>query len=291
MSQNVLITGSNSGFGKLTTETLLKNGFSVAATMRDIRGRNKDVAATMESLGAHVVEMDVTVDESVIAGVDQATAKLGRIDVLINNAGIGVVGWQEAFDMDNFKKLFDLNVFGVQRMARAVLPDMRKRGQGTLIQISSLLGRFVLPFFGPYNATKHAVEALADNYRVELSQFGIESLIVEPGGFGTTFNTNLMSANDRQRAATYGEAAGAPEQQMANFEKNYESENAPDPQMVADAILNLLQTPFGSRPFRTVVDGMGMGAPIENINAASQQAMQGIYGAFGMDNLLQVKAG
>ena len=288
MSENVLITGSNSGFGRLIAETLLENNYTVIASMRDPEGRNKISAGELKALGAHVVNIDVTDDQSISKGVKDAVTQTGSIDVLVNNAGIGVIGWQEAFTIEDFEKLFDINVFGVQRMTRAVLPFMKENKKGTLIQISSLLGQFVLPFFGPYNASKHAVEALAENYRVELSGYGIESLVIEPGGFGTDFGTRLLSASDRARAESYGDAAGAPEQQMAGFEENFDNENAPDPQMVADAVLNLLKTPRGERPFRTVVDGMGMGPHIAKINETTEAATQGIYSAFGMESLLKL---
>ena len=290
MGLNVLITGSSSGFGKMTVLTLLAKGHKVTATMREPEGRNKKHASELREKGATVLEIDVTDDESVTTGVQKAIASTGKVDVLINNAGIGVVGWQEAFTIENFKALFDLNVFGVQRMNRAILPHMKETGGGSIVYISSLLGRFALPFFGPYNATKHAVEALADNYRVELSQFGIETLVVQPGGFGTDFTTRLMPASDRERAQSYGPGANAPEEMMAGFDKNYASDTAPNPQMVPDAIARLLELPRGQRPIRTVVDGMGMGDAIQAINDVAEQSTRGIYTSFGMENLFQLKA-
>jgi NAD(P)-dependent dehydrogenase (short-subunit alcohol dehydrogenase family) len=114
-------------------------------------------------------DLDVTDDQSVQSAVEKATEEMGSIDVVINNAGIGVIGMQEHFTPDDFQKLFDINVVGVQRVNRAVLPQMREKGSGLLIHVSSLLGRMTLPFYGPYNASKWALEALAENYRVELS--------------------------------------------------------------------------------------------------------------------------
>lgn len=289
MSSRVLITGAAKGFGRLTAETLLKTGHTVIASMRDPEGRNKEHAEALKAMGAKIVEIDVTDDKSVQSGIDKAIADAGGVDVMVNNAGVGAIGLQETFEISDWQKIFDLNVFGVQRMNRAILPHMRQRGNGLLIHVSSLLGRFVLPFFGPYNSSKHALEALADNYRVELSGSGIESVIVEPGGFGTDFHANLVAASDRQRLETYGEFANAPQNMMSSFEKNYESDDAPDPQMVADAILNVIDAPRGNRPFRTVVDGMGAGMMIENINRASAEAMQGIYSRIGMEGMLKIK--
>ncbi|MEM7184310.1 MAG: SDR family oxidoreductase [Spirochaetota bacterium] len=288
MSEKVLITGSNSGFGKLMADTLLANGYTVIASMREPASRNKVAADDLSNQGAHVVEIDVTNDASVEAGVQKAIELAGGVDVLINNAGAGVLGWQENFTIDDWKKLFEINVFGVARMNRAVLPNMRKSGKGTIMYISSLLGKFCMPFFGPYNSSKHALEGLAENYRVELSQFGIESLVIEPGGFGTNFGASLLPSSDNESKQSYGDAASGPEKMMEGFASAFEGENAPNPQMVADAVLKLLQTPRGERSFRTVVDGMGWGDSIQGIADATENAHQGIYKAMQMEGLLQV---
>ncbi|AZZ98432.1 SDR family oxidoreductase [Pseudoalteromonas sp. R3] len=291
MTQSVLVTGSNSGFGYLIANTLSDHGFTVTGTMRDPQGRNASVANELRSKGVYVIDIDVTDDDSVAMGVNAALEQAGHIDVLINNAGVGTLGWQESFNIEDFKRVFDINVFGVQRMTRALLPHMKQRGQGTLIQISSILGQFVLPFLGSYNATKHAVEGLAENYRVELSQFGIQSLIVQPGGFGTDFGANLLRSSDKAVTESYGEHADAPEQMWAGTEQGHDAENAPSPQMVADAVLQLLQTQVSARPFRTTVDGTGLNPVIEAVNEAREKAMQHIYGAYGMDAMLEVKQG
>jgi NAD(P)-dependent dehydrogenase (short-subunit alcohol dehydrogenase family) len=289
MSYNILITGSSSGFGLLTANTLLDAGHTVIASMRDPEGRNKNVADDLRTKGAHIVEIDVTDDKSVEAGVAGAMKLAGHVDVLVNNAGIGVSGLQEAFTVEDWIKLFNLNVFGVQRMNRAVLPHMREKGSGLLVHVSSLLGRFVLPFFGPYNASKHALEAMADNYRMELSGFGIESVIIEPGGFATDFASRLIKASDIQRTTSYGDFAKGPDQQMESFAEMFEGNNAPDPQMVADAILKVIDMPRGQRPFRTVVDGLGMGEPIEKYNEAADQTTTGIYSAMGMEGMMKLR--
>ncbi|MCG7535984.1 SDR family oxidoreductase [Pseudoalteromonas sp. OOF1S-7] len=289
MTQSVLVTGSNSGFGYLIANTLADNGFVVVGTMRDPQGRNASVANELKGKGVHVIEIDVTDDKSVAQGVKTALERVGHIDVLINNAGVGTLGWQESFDMEDFKRVFDINVFGVQRMARALLPHMKQRGQGTLLQVSSILGQFVLPFMGSYNATKHAVEGLAENYRVELSQFGIQSLLVQPGGFGTDFGANLLRASDQAVTESYGEQADAPEQMWAGTEQGHDAEDAPSPQMVADAVLKLLHTEVSARPFRTTVDGSGLNPVIEAVNEAREKAMQHIYAAYGMDAMFRVK--
>jgi len=285
MNKTVLITGSNSGFGYLTAMTLAENGFDVVGTMRDIDGRNASVATELRSKGIKVVEMDVTDMDSINQAVNN---EIDSIDILINNAGVGTLGWQESFNIDDLQKVFDINVFGVQRVTKAVLPQMKKRNHGTIIQISSILGKFVLPFLGPYNATKHAIEGLVENYRVELSQFGIQSLIVQPGGFGTDFGANLMRPSDKEAVTSYGDHALAPEQMWAGTEQSHDADDAPSPQMVADSVLELLDTNAEDRPFRTVVDPSGLNPVIGKINEETEQAMQSIYSNYGMNELFKL---
>jgi NAD(P)-dependent dehydrogenase (short-subunit alcohol dehydrogenase family) len=290
VKQNVLITGASGGFGKLITNTLLKAGHEVVASMRDAGAKNAPNAKELREAGAHIVEIDVTDDASVKNGVTAAFACAGDLDVVVNNAGVGVLGLQETFTPEDWKRLFEINLFGVQRVNRAVLPRMRERRKGLLVHISSLLGRMVLPFLGPYNSSKFALEALAENYRVELSGFGVESTIVEPGGYGTGFEKNLMMPSDGDRPDTYGDFAHAPMGMMEEFGKNFRGENAPDPQDVADAVAALISKPAGERPFRTVVDGLGMGAHIESQNRLSEEIAKGVYGAFGMSDMLTLKS-
>lgn len=285
----ILITGANGGFGVLTVKTLLNQGHTVVATLRNSESRNKVIADELSALGAKIVEIDITDDTSVNAGVTKAIELLGGLDVVINNAGVGVLGIQEQFNMDDFKRLFDVNVFGVQRVNRAVLPYLRGQGSGLLIHLSSLLGRIAYPFYGPYNATKWAVEALAENYRVELSAFGVDSCIVEPGGYPTSFMTNLMKPSDNSQSESYGEMANAPEQMFEHFEQALASNPSQNPQNVADAIANLISTPAGKRPVRTIVDSMGMGTVIAPYNDQLAQIHEGLYNAFGMGEMLKLK--
>lgn len=285
----ILITGANGGFGALTVKTLLNQGHSVVATMRNVESKNKANADELTALGAHVVNLDVTDDESVNIGIAKAIDLLDGLDVVINNAGIGVLGIQEQFTIDDFKRLFDVNVFGVQRVNRAALPHLRKQGSGLLIHVSSLLGRIAFPFYGPYNASKWALEALAENYRVELSGFGVDSCIVEPGGYPTGFFGSLMKPSDSSQNEGYGEMVNAPQQAFDNFEGALASNPAQNPQNVADAIANLISTPAGERPMRTVVDNMGMGTHIAPYNDQLAQIHNGLYNAFGMGEMLKLK--
>jgi len=287
MKKNVLITGTSGGFGKLTALTLLKNGFNVAATMRNAITKNKEVAEELTSAGAKVIELDVTSDDSVTDGIKNAFEQLGEIDVVVNNAGVGVAGMQEHFTIDDFKKLFDVNLFGVQRINKAVLPNMRKKGEGLIIYVSSLLGRFTLPFYGPYNASKWALEALAENYRMELSQFGIENAIVEPGGYPTSFFNSLITPSDLSQVESYGEFMKVPQQMGEAFGKALEANPDQNPQDVADKILSIISSPKGERNFRNPVDKMGMGTPFGEYNNHLEEIMKTTLSNFGLSAMLK----
>ena len=154
MSKKVLITGTSSGFGRDTAETLAHAGHQVFASMRDISGRNHANAEALSSKGILVVELDVTDDASVQRGVSSVLAQTGRLDVLINNAGIGSLNVSEAFTTDQLRELYDVNVFGVQRVLRSVLPSLRSQPGGLVINIGSVLGRVTIPFFGLYGSSK-----------------------------------------------------------------------------------------------------------------------------------------
>lgn len=288
MKKKVLITGGSSGFGALSVKTLSENGHTVTASMRNVEGKNKDNADKMRNLGAHVVDIDVTNDNSVNTGVKKAIELMEGLDVVVNNAGIGVLGIQEQFSIEEFQRLFDVNVFGVQRVNKAALPHLRAQGSGLLVQISSLLGRINLPFYSPYNASKWAVESIAEGYRLELSGFGVDSVIVEPGGFPTSFFDGLIQPKDKSTDASYGPMANAPKQMFDSFEGALASNPAQNPQMVADAVLKLIETPDGERPVRTPVDLMGMGEHIGPYNEHLDKIHEGILGAFGMGDMLKL---
>jgi NAD(P)-dependent dehydrogenase (short-subunit alcohol dehydrogenase family) len=289
MKAKVLVTGSSGGFGKLTVLALLKRGHAVAASLRDVRGKNQKLATEFADLGAVVVEMDVTQDSSVTTGVAQVLNDLRGLDVVVNNAGVGVLGVQETFTPDDWQRLFNVNVFGVQRVNRAALPHMREQGAGLLVQISSLLGRIAVPFYGPYNASKWALEAMSENYRVELSGFGVDVAIIEPGGYPTTFIEALMRPSDTSRNASLGDMPQVAQEFLHGFEQALSANPAQNPQDVADAIVKVIETPAGQRQFRTVVDKMGMGGAIQTYNEQLEQLSQGIYSAFGIAHLRELK--
>ncbi len=289
MTKKILITGASGGFGKLTVLTLLQKGHQVAASMRDIHGKNKNVADELRKAGAKIIEIDVTDDTSVNNGVQKAITDLDGLDVLINNAGLGVLGMQEFFTPADFQKVFDINVFGVQRMNRAVVPYFREKKNGLIVYTSSLLGRIALPFYGAYQSSKWALEALAENYRVELSGFGIENCIVEPGGYPTAFSDNLLRPSDNSREVGYGDFAKVPEAALHNFENVLKNNPQQNPQKVADAFAELIEKPKGDKPFRTAVDFIGMADHIQKYNEHLEQIMTGLYTNFGTQGMLSVR--
>ncbi|MEM7021135.1 MAG: SDR family oxidoreductase [Pseudomonadota bacterium] len=285
---NILITGASSGFGALMVEDLVKAGHRVAGTVRSPEGRNAEAATALRELGVTVLDIDVTDDATVAAGVQEAEAVLGRIDALINNAGAGAHGLQENFSAQDLQRVFDINVFGVQRMIRAVLAPMRACGSGLIINVSSLLGRVTIPFLGPYNASKWAVEALSENYRVELSQFGVDVAVVEPGGFPTNFFGNLIQPSSRDRDTGYGELAGAPQAMLESMGSSLAANPLQKPQLVSDAVVALVNMAPGTRPFRTEVDRSGMADPIKPYNAHLEKVTEQLFANYGLERMLKL---
>jgi NAD(P)-dependent dehydrogenase (short-subunit alcohol dehydrogenase family) len=254
----ILITGASTGFGRAAAETLARRGYTVFAAMRDRHGRNAAHSealrslAKAEALRLEVVEMDVTEDASVSSAVDQVLRRAGRIDVAINNAGISIIGLTEAFTVEQIQQVFDVNFFGAVRVNRAVLPAMRQQRSGLLIHVSSAAGRLALPTMAAYCASKFALEALADAYRFELSPFGVDSVIVEPGIHRTPILERFSEPTDQQRIAQYGETADYARHVKSVFEAANESEQTPGVEPVVQAFVDLIESPPGERPLRTV---------------------------------------
>lgn len=258
MSKVILITGTSTGFGRTAAETLAQRGYTVFATMRDSSGRNASTAEALESLARRqgwnldILDMDVTSDTSVNRAVRQALDRAGRIDVVINNAGIAALGLSEAYTVEQFEQVLNVNLFGAVRVNRAVLPAMRRQRSGLLIHVSSAAGRAVVPGFAVYCASKFALEALADAYRFELSAFGIDSVLVEPGIHRTPILEKSLPPADQSRVAEYGSTAEAVERVKGVLEGASSSPETPGPEGVVEAFVRLIETPPGQRPFRTV---------------------------------------
>jgi NAD(P)-dependent dehydrogenase (short-subunit alcohol dehydrogenase family) len=288
MKHKILVTGASGAFGSLTCIKLVENGHQVVGTMRSVQGKNAQLANELKSKGVQLVEMDVTNEDSVNEGVKSAIEIMGGIDTVFNNAGIGANGILETFTAEDIQKVFDVNVFGVQRLLRAILPHFRQQHKGTIIHTSSCIGRITTPFLAAYSSSKYALESLAEGYRAELSGFGIESCIVEPGGMPTAFMGAMLKPSDETRNEEYGEMVHAPDASLNGYVGYLESIPNQRPQAIADAVVNLVETNFGEKPFRTVVDFSGLKEPIENYNNVLQQTTKGVYIANGIDNLLSL---
>jgi NAD(P)-dependent dehydrogenase (short-subunit alcohol dehydrogenase family) len=285
MSKTILITGTSSGFGRDTAETLFRAGHTVYASMRGPQGKNQEAAEALRKLGIKTVELDVSDDASVEAGVKKVLAEAGKIDVLINNAGIGSAGVTEAFTAEQAKLVFDTNVIGLFRVTRAVLPAMREKRDGLIINIGSILGRVTFPFSGIYGASKFAVEALTDSLRYEVSQLGIEVVEVQPSAYPTNFFTDIQTPADTEVTKSYGEVGQIPDAMFTAFASRFEGEDAPNPHDVAEAVARLVGQSKGSRAVRTVV-GEAFGADKVNEDVAPVQAKT--VDALGLGHLEKV---
>jgi NAD(P)-dependent dehydrogenase (short-subunit alcohol dehydrogenase family) len=284
--KTILITGASTGFGRDTAETLARAGHIVFASMRDPQGKNREHAAALRKQGIAVVALDISDDDSVSKAVDEVLVRAKRIDVLINNAGIASAGVTEAFTPDQAKIVFNTNVIGLLRATRAVLPAMRAAGDGLIVNIGSVLGRVTFPFFGIYGASKFAVEALTDSFRYELSQLGVDVVLVQPSAHPTNMYASIQHPADAARVAAYGATGEIPGKMFATFTEMFSAPGAPNPHDVAEAIAKLVAQPKGLRPARTVV-GQPFGS--EAVNTATAPLQQRTIGALGLGYLATVK--
>jgi len=285
MSKVVLITGTNSGFGWLTANSCATKGHKVYATMRDIAGKNAEKAKLLGALpNVTVLEMEVTNAESVQKAVSDVISKEGRLDVIVNNAGIFAGGLAETFTEEDVEKILNVNVKGPWRVMKSALPQMRKQGEGLIINISSGLGRFSAPFMTIYNSSKFAIEGITEGIHYEVKNLGIDTVLIQPGAFPTEIFQNSSYGSDTQLASEYGDLAQIPEQMGKGMGEMFAALQ-PNPQLVADAVINLIDTPKGKRPLRTVVDPM-TGKFIEEANAKVQEQFVNFTSAFGMGDLV-----
>ena len=189
----ILITGASSGIGFETAKLLAKQGHKVYGTSRDISRVEK-----IKEFGAVGLELDVSIDKSCEKCIDTIISKEGKIDVLINNAGYGSYGPIEMVSLEQAKNELEVNVYGVIRMTKLVIPYMREKRSGKIINISSAAGRATTYLGGWYHASKYALEALSDSLRMELKEFGIKVAIIEPGGVKS--NWGLITADNLEEA-------------------------------------------------------------------------------------------
>lgn len=285
MSKVVFITGTNSGFGWLAANSCAAQGYIVYATMRDVAGKNAEKAKALSALpNVHVIEMEVTDAASVQNALASVIAKEGRLDVVVNNAGVYAGGLAETFTEADLERMFDVNVKGTWRVMRACLPQLRKQGEGLIINISSGLGRFSAPFMTIYNSSKFAVEGITEGIHYEVKSLGVDVVLVQPGAFPTELFQKTAYGSDMSVVDGYGHIAEIPAQMGKGMGEMFAALQ-PNPQMVADAILKLIDTPKGKRPLRTVVDPI-TGKFTEEANQKVHEQYVGFLTAFGMGGLV-----
>ncbi len=214
-SRVALVTGGSSGIGEHTVRELLDAGFVVYAVARRV-----DLMEPLAERGAHVFAMDVTDDASMVAGIERIIAERGRIDVLVNNAGYGSYGAVEDVPIDEARRQFEVNVFGLARLVQLVAPYMREQRSGRIINISSIGGKFYEPFGAWYHATKFAVEGFSDCLRLELKPFGVKVVIIEPGPIITEWNEIARdSLLERSGSTAYARWAKRAHRVLTEFDK------------------------------------------------------------------------
>jgi NAD(P)-dependent dehydrogenase (short-subunit alcohol dehydrogenase family) len=290
----VLITGAATGIGNLTARALAAAGHTVFASMRHPDQGNADHAqdlldtAERDGVDIRVVELDVQSQDSADAAVKIVIDATGQLDVVVNNAGHLYVGYTEAFTAEDVNHLFDINATGAHRVNRAALPYMRERGSGLLLYVGSTIPISTPPFLGPYVASKAAMDALAVVTSYEVSQFGIETVIVMPGAFtkGTEHFPNASHAGDDTVTTAYAKLDPLVARNEDATNSLFDPGDDGDPIIVAEEITRLLGLAKGEKPFRSVVDLTHAG--VERANAINQEVREQFVTRMGYSQVLTV---
>ncbi len=227
--KTALVTGASSGMGKAIAHRLIQEGYQVYAAARSI-----EKMADLARLGAQPLMMDISRDEEIVAGVNTILAQTGGVDVLVNNAGFGLYGPVEEIQIDEARYQFEVNLFGAARLTQLLLPAMRARHSGHIVNITSMGGKMYSVLGAWYHATKHALEGWSDCLRLEVAEFGIKVVIVEPGvietGFGDIASESIVK---RSASGPYGRLV----QKVATSIKNtYGHGTGSDPAVIADVV-------------------------------------------------------
>ncbi len=290
-----VITGCSTGFGFLAAKRFAERGDHVFATMRNPEGKNKPHADALLAFAAEggykidVVDLDVTSDASVNTAGEQIVTTAGAPDVVINNAGQMFVGLAEAFSSEELAHQLDINVVGIHRVNRALLPSMREKGSGLIINVSSVAGRMAFPFFAIYHASKWGVEGYSAGLRRELASSGIDVTIVEPGPFSTElFPQSPTPADPEGRGKTYPEVVNQTWEAMgANFDSMFQDpEVNTDPALVVDRFVDLVDMTPGTRPLRGTV---GLDFGVEANNQRDAEFDVGFMEAMQMTDFVKLK--
>ena len=277
---SVLITGTSSGFGRLGAEHYARLGAKVFATMRNLprsEAAELEALAHSDGLDITVIEIDVTDDGQVQLGVEKALGLAGgKLDVLINNAGMSVAGPIEAQDMEATNLIFDTNVFGAQRMIQAVLPSMRANQSGQIFNITSQLGRVMIPGFGQYSPTKFALEALSEQLAYEVYSHGVDVTIIQPGGYPTRIWSNQNPPSAALKSRLTKDVIDAYPQFTAGMGAREAGGGQADPMDIPRAIAKTMAASREQRPLRIAIHPVAR--PQEAVNKVSKQAQLAVLG-------------
>jgi len=229
----VLVTGASSGIGKSTAKKLLEAGYIVYGASRRL-----EKMSDIKKMGGKIISMDMTNETSMINGVKKIINEQGRIDILVNNAGYGSYGAIEDVPIEEGKRQFEVNIFGLARLTQLVLPHMRKNKFGKIVNISSMGGKIYTPLGGWYHSTKHALEGFSDCLRIEVKQFGIDVIVIEPGGIKTEWNNIAMDKLLKTSGKTAYMALAKKTAKM--FKASYKNPKISSPEVIADCILTAI---------------------------------------------------
>jgi len=292
VGKTIVITGAGSGFGALAARALARAGHTVYAAMRDTAGRNAHRVAAAKAYAAEhqvdlrTVELDVLSQESADAAIATILAEAGALDVVVHNAGHMVTGPTEAFTPGELAAVYDTNVLGTQRVNRAALPHLRAQQHGLVLWVGSTSTKGgTPPYLAPYFAAKAAMDALAVSYAAELARFDIETTIVVPGAFTSGTDHFATGGHPSEGAVlpAYEERYAGLMDQVAQRLAALAPANA-DVSLVADAIVEVVDTPHGERPFRVHVDPANDGS--EEVSRVADRIRAEFLTRIGLDDLL-----
>jgi len=296
-TQVILVTGAGSGIGLAIAAVLARAGHHVYAGLRLSRSEGEEHAASIRDLAGRegvdlrVVDLDVLSEPSCRAAIDQVVEERGRLDVVVNNAGMLMTGITEAFAPDQLQAIFDTNATSWLRVNRAALPAMRRQGNGVLAYTSSTTAHIAEPFLGPYAAAKAAGEALAEVMGMEARPFGIETVIVVPGAFtsGTEHFTHAGKPAHPAVVAQYGDLPDRADtlgERLQAIDRG--NDGSLDVTAVGEALRDALSKPTGQRPYRLFVDGQKKG--VEDILSVQDARQAALLDSFGLSDLAPPKS-
>ncbi len=292
--QVVVITGAATGIGRLAAELLARAGHIVYAGLREMAVENRDDVEALhamrkqEGVAIHPIELNVVHEASCRSAADLVLAEQGRVDVIVNNAAILVVGVTEAFRAEQLLELYNTNAISWVRMNRAFLPAMRARRRGLVVYTSSSTARMVDPFIGPYAASKAAGDVLAETMHYENSPYGIESTTIVPGAYptGTNLFSHAAQAADPSVTAQYGLISHLPAELPDRLRGMHAPGVRTDVAEVSEAIRDVVCTPVGLRPRRVVVDPQRRGLDV--LNALHDKLQRESFRRLGIEHLIDV---